>query len=136
MKLSGCILGIPAAVLALIAILFGVLWLQSAFSDQAQAEGKSEGRLVVGGCITTVGLALTVLACLLLYRGWRERQAEKPTTVIQKIELPGDLTLERLKCQSCGATLGKDNITVRAGAVIVSCPYCATSYEIEEAPKW
>jgi len=135
-KISGCILGVPATILAFIAVFFGILFLWSAFSAEAISQGKSEGRLIVGGCSTGIGLALIVLAGILFYRGWRDRRAEQPTTVIQKIDLTGDLTLERLKCQSCGATLGKDNITVRAGAVVVSCPFCGTSYEIEEAPKW
>lgn len=136
MKLSGCVLGVPVAILALIAIFFGVLFLWSAFSEEAIAQGKSGGRLTVGGCTTAVGLALVVVAGVLLYRGWRQRREEQPTTIVQQIELPGDLSLEQLQCRACGGTLTKENITVKAGAVVVSCPYCGTIYEIEEAPKW
>ena len=135
MKLSGCALGVPMVILALIVIFFGVLFLWSAFSEEAQVQGKSEGRLAIGGCSTVIGLLLVAGAGVLMYRSYRKGK-EEGTTIVQQIDLPGDLSLERLKCQSCGATLAKDNIDVKAGAVVVSCPYCGTSYEIEEEPKW
>lgn len=135
MKLSGCALGVPMVIVALIVIFFGVLFLWSAFSEEAQVQGKSGGRLAIGGCSTAIGLLLIAGAGVLMYRSYRQGK-EESTTIVQQIDLPGDLSLERLKCQSCGATLAKDNIDVKAGAVVVTCPYCGTSYEIEEEPKW
>lgn len=136
MKLSGCIFGVPMVVLALVLIFFGVLFLWAAFSDEPNAQGKSGGRLLVGGATTVIGLLLIAGAGVLMYRSYKKYRAEKPQTIVQQIDLTGDLSLERLKCQSCGATLAKDNIEVKAGAVLVTCPYCGTSYEIEEEPKW
>jgi hypothetical protein len=137
MKISGCALGVPMVIVALIVIFFGVLFLLSAFSEEAQVQGRSGDRLGIGGCLTVVGLLLVAGAGVLMYRSYRKGKEEgEGTTIVQQIDLPGDLSLERLKCQSCGATLSKDNIDVKAGAVVVSCPYCGTSYEIEEEPKW
>ena len=136
MKLSGCVFGVPMVVLALIVIIFGVLYLLSAFSDDAQVKGRSGERLAIGGCLTVVGLLLIAGAGVLMYRSYKKHQAEKPQTIVQQIDLTGDLSLEELKCRACGATLSKDSIDVKAGAVVVTCPYCATSYEIEEEPKW
>ena len=48
----------------------------------------------------------------------------------------GDVRLEQLTCQRCGATLSKDAVSVQHGAAMVSCPYCQASYQLEEAPKW
>jgi hypothetical protein len=136
MKFSGCIFGVPMIVLALVLVFFGVLFLWAAFSDEAQAQGKSSGRLLVGGATTLVGLLLLAGAGVWTYRSYKRYQGEKPRTVVQQIDLPGDLSLEELKCRACGAALSKDNIDVKAGAVVVTCPYCGTSYEVEEEPKW
>ena len=55
---------------------------------------------------------------------------------MQKIDLSGDIELEKLKCQNCGGVLKKDSVTVREGAVFVDCPYCGVSYQMVEEPKW
>jgi uncharacterized membrane protein len=134
MKLSGCIFGVPMVVLALVLIFFGVLWIMASTAAEAGEQGGS--RLGVGVCLNVIGLLLIAGAGVLMYRSYKRYRAEKPQTIVQQIDLTGDLSLERLKCQSCGATLAKDNIDVKAGAVVVTCPYCGTSYEIEEEPKW
>jgi len=134
MKLAGCIFGVPMVILALVLILFGVLWIMA--STAPEAGGRSGSRLGVGVSLNVIGLLLIAGAGVLTYRSYKRYQAEKPQTIVQKIDLTGDLSLEELKCRACGATLAKDNIDVKAGAVVVTCPYCGTSYEIEEAPKW
>jgi hypothetical protein len=134
MKSSGCIFGVPMVVLALILIFFGVLWIMSSTAPEAGTQSGS--RFGVGICLNVVGLLLIGGAGLLMYRTYKKHQAEKSQTIVHKVDFTGDLSLEELKCKACGATLSKDNIDVKAGAVVVSCPYCGTSYEIEEKPKW
>ncbi len=82
-----------------------------------------------------VGVILLAAAAALI---WLALQRPKPsaTTVVQKIDLSGDVNLQDFTCRSCGATLGKDSISVKAGAVMVSCQYCGATYQIEEEPKW
>ena len=41
-----------------------------------------------------------------------------------------------MTCKNCGGTLERDSIALREGGVFVDCPYCGTSYQIEEEPKW
>ena len=82
-----------------------------------------------------VGLVLLVAAGVLIYLT-RVQPKKEEITHIQKIDLTGDVQLEAMKCTSCGGSLGKDNLIVRAGAIFVDCPYCGASYQIEEAPKW
>jgi len=41
-----------------------------------------------------------------------------------------------MKCRNCSAGLSKDSVVLKEGAIFVECPYCKTSYQIEEAPKW
>ena len=32
--------------------------------------------------------------------------------------------------------LDEDSVELKEGAIFVKCPYCETSYQVEEAPKW
>lgn len=60
------------------------------------------------------------------------------TEVIQqvKIDLPGQTKIEEMKCRSCGGTLSAKDITLVNGAPVVNCPYCGTTYQLTEEPKW
>jgi hypothetical protein len=80
-----------------------------------------------------IGVVLLGAAGFLVYLG--RLKAPQPT-LIQKIDLSGDVAEEQLKCQACGGKLEPANLTVQGGAIFVKCPYCGTSYQIEEAPKW
>jgi hypothetical protein len=124
-------------ILALVLIFFGVLWVWASTAEEAG--GQAGSRFGVGACLIVVGLLLIAGAGVLSYRSYRQYRADKPQTIVQKIELPGDLSmsqLEQMKCRACAGPLGKDDITVRGGAIVVTCPYCGVSYEIEEMPKW
>ncbi len=57
-------------------------------------------------------------------------------SVTLNIDLPGDVSLDTLKCQSCGGSITADNIQMLAGAPTVSCPFCNTTYQLTEEPKW
>ena len=102
--------------------------------------------LAVYGLISIVGwqgvpLRIVVGVVLLAAAGaliWLALQKPKPsvTTVVQKIDLSGDVNLQDLTCRACGGTLGKDSVAVKAGAVFVNCQYCGAAYQIEEEPKW
>jgi hypothetical protein len=83
-------------------------------------------RIIVGIILLIAGGALIVLT----------RIKPKQIQLTQKIDLSGDVNLETLKCNSCGAQLDKNSVTVKAGAVFVNCGYCGATYQIEEAPKW
>jgi len=85
-------------------------------------------RVVVGVVLWLAAAALIALALV--------RPRQMTTTVVQKIDLSGDVNLEELTCRACGGTLGKESVTVRAGAVFINCQYCGASYQLEEEPKW
>lgn len=82
-----------------------------------------------------VGVILLAAAGALLWFAMQQPK-EATTTIVQKIDLSGDVKLQDLTCRACGGTLGKESVTVKAGAVFVNCQYCGTAYQIEEAPKW
>jgi hypothetical protein len=41
-----------------------------------------------------------------------------------------------MNCKHCGGALSTDNIKMVAGAPVVSCPYCNSTYQLSEEPKW
>lgn len=56
--------------------------------------------------------------------------------VTLNIDLPGNVKMDTIKCLSCGAPLAPEDIKMVAGAPVVSCPNCGTTYQITEEPKW
>jgi len=56
--------------------------------------------------------------------------------IIQKIDLSGDMNLESLRCRNCGGALSSKDISMVEGAPFVKCPYCGTTYQLTEEPKW
>jgi hypothetical protein len=83
-------------------------------------------RLIVGVILLVAGGALVALP----------RLVPKQVTIKQTLDLTGDVSLQSMPCQSCGAAIGPENVQVKAGAVFVHCGHCGTSYQLEEAPKW
>lgn len=118
---------------SLIFLFFGVLFIWS-----AGAPGVNSGeRLKIGVILILVGLifiGITIGIAIYIYRKLHPK--EEKIEITQKVDLSGDVKLETLKCEKCGAQLDKNSITMKEGAIIVSCPYCGSVYEIEEAPKW
>jgi divalent metal cation (Fe/Co/Zn/Cd) transporter len=123
MSAGRTILYIVAAVL----IFFGVLFIWAAFSDQISQQW---GTMAVGVVSLLAGLGMIALA------GRLGKKAAQEVTVVQKIDFTGDVQLEKLTCRSCGGALTPEHITMLAGAPVVHCPYCKTSYQLEEKPKW
>lgn len=80
-----------------------------------------------------IGLVL-IAGGVLLFAAQKLRPRE--TTFVQKVDLTGDISAQELKCKNCGSTLTNKSVTVRAGAIFISCESCGTQYQMEEAPKW
>ena len=110
-------------IVAAILIFFGVLFVWGAFD-----ESGTVGWIMVGVISIAGGLGLIWLI--------GRRAKSESTEIIQKIELSGDVNLETLSCQSCGGALSPDNIKMVAGAPVVTCPYCSSTYQLSEEPKW
>jgi len=114
-------------ILAGILLLFGVLWLLSAFGAEV---ASPVGRLLVGGLLVLIALGIIFAVRL------REPKPKQEVTIHQQVDLTGDVQLEALKCNNCGAQLEKDDVTVVEGAAMVNCHYCGATYQIVEEPKW
>jgi len=113
-------------IIAAMLVFFGILFIWAAFSPDGEV-----GWIIVG--VISVGIGLGIIALIKL----REpKPAQPPQEIIQKIDLSGDMELETLKCQKCGGELQKDSISIREGAIFISCPYCGSAYQMVEEPKW
>src|SRR5512141_3165222 len=109
---------------AAICLVFGVLFIMATFSAQGQL-----GWLIVG-------IILVAIAFGLIWFASRKPKAETPINVTYKVDLPGEVSMDALKCKSCGGTITAENISMVNGAPTVTCPYCHTVYELTEQPKW
>lgn len=118
---------IIAYIAAGLLILLGVMFIWAAGSVNA---ANPLMNVIIGLVTVGVGIVLIWLA---------NRKGPAPVVqqnVTMKVDLPADVKSEALKCQSCGGTLGPDDIKMVAGAPWVVCPYCNTSYQLTEEPKW
>jgi hypothetical protein len=118
---------IIAYIFAAILIFFGVLFIWATFSPDGQL-----GWLVVGVISVAIGFVLIWFAG----RKSPASSGAEGENVTLNIDLPGDVNLDSMKCKSCGGALTMDAITMVAGSPVVSCPYCNTTYQLTEDPKW
>ena len=109
---------------AAILLLFGVLFVWAGFTETPTPSWILAGLVQVG------------ISFALIWFASRRRAEPGQAEIVQKIDLSGKVNLERLTCRNCGGALTTDNIKMVAGAPVVSCPYCNTSYQLTEEPKW
>jgi hypothetical protein len=115
-----------AYIAAAILIFFGVLFIWGAFSPQGQV-----GWILVGLVSVGIGFGLIWFASR---RKPVEAAAGEGVTL--NIELPGNVSMDTLRCTNCGGALSPENVKMVAGAPVVTCPYCGTTYQLTEEPKW
>jgi len=72
----------------------------------------------------------------LVWLGMRGQKTEVVQQVTMQVDLPGETKVEQMKCKSCGGAITSNDIKLMAGAPVVTCPYCETTYQLTEDPKW
>jgi hypothetical protein len=83
-----------------------------------------------------IGLVLIVVGLVIVFFAARRKTQAPVENVTYNVDLPGNVKMDTLKCESCGGTLAPENIAMVAGAPVVTCPFCHTTYQLTEAPKW
>jgi len=61
---------------------------------------------------------------------------KKPKTIVQRLEVSGQMKAVSLKCPNCSASVSADGIKIVSGVPYATCPYCGQTFEITEEPKW
>ena len=84
-------------------------------------------RLVTSGILFVIGVAIIVG----VYYTTR-----KPKTVIQRLEVSGQMKAVPIKCPNCSASVDAKRIKIVSGVPYATCPYCSTTFEVTEEPKW
>jgi len=81
-------------------------------------------RLIVAALLFVVGFGIAYYI------------TKKPKTIVQKLELSGQMKAVALKCPNCSASVNASEIKIVSGVPYATCPYCGQTFEIAEAPKW
>lgn len=117
---------IIAFITAGVFIIFAFLFILGAFSPEG-----SPSWVIVG----IVGL---IIGFALIFLGTRLRPAEEPgeQVVNLQVDLPGKVGMDTIKCESCGGPITSEDVKMIAGAPVVECPHCSTTYQLTEEPKW
>jgi len=68
----------------------------------------------------------------ILYFVWKRQ----PTRTVQKLEVPGKIKVQAIKCPNCSASIDMNQIKIVDGVPLVKCPYCGHAFQITEEPKW
>jgi DNA-directed RNA polymerase subunit RPC12/RpoP len=61
---------------------------------------------------------------------------KKPTTIIQKLEVSGQMKAVPIRCPNCSASVDANQIKIVSGVPYATCPYCGQTFEVTEEPKW
>jgi len=63
----------------------------------------------------------------------RKRQ---PLQVTQRLEVPGQVKVQVLRCPNCSASLDINRMKIVGGVPSITCPYCGHTFQVTEEPKW
>ncbi|MFQ6080905.1 MAG: MJ0042-type zinc finger domain-containing protein [Candidatus Bathyarchaeia archaeon] len=61
---------------------------------------------------------------------------QQPIQITQKLEVPGQIKVQMLKCPNCSAALDVNQIKIVKGVPSIRCSYCGHTFEVTEEPKW
>jgi len=101
---------------------FGIIFAWSTGAD-IPLELKAT-RLIIAAMLFIVGFGIAYYI------------TKKPTTIIQKLEVSGQMKAVALKCPNCSASVDPNQIKIISGVPYATCPYCGQTFEVTEEPKW
>jgi len=81
-------------------------------------------RLIVSALLFVVGFGIAYYV------------TRKPKTIVQRLELSGQMKAVALKCPNCSASVSANKIKIVSGVPYATCPYCGQTFEVAEEPKW
>jgi predicted Zn finger-like uncharacterized protein len=114
-------IAIIGAVAAAILFFFAIIFAQAASVQAATTRLATSGLLFIIGISVIIGIYYIT---------------RKPKTVIQSLQVSGQIQATAIKCPNCGASIDANQIKIISGVPYVKCPYCGTTFEVTEEPKW
>jgi len=101
---------------------FGIIFAWSTGAD-ISAELKVT-RLIIAAMLFIVGFGIVYYI------------TKKPTTIIQRLEVSGQMKAVPIRCPSCSASVDANQIKIVSGVPYATCPYCGQTFEVIEESKW
>jgi DNA-directed RNA polymerase subunit RPC12/RpoP len=120
------IIVVLGAIAVAVLFFFAVIFLLASSAPDVPLD-QSTSRLIVGVLLFIIGIAIVFG----IYYTTR-----KPKTVIQRLEVSGQMKAASIKCPNCGASVDANLIKIVSGVPYATCPYCGTTFEVTEEPKW
>ena len=111
------------AVAVAVLFFFGIIFAWSTGASGVLAEVRTT-RLVVAAMMFVLGFGILYYI------------TKKPKTIIQKLEVSGEMKAVALKCPQCSASVDPNQIKIVSGVPFATCPYCGRTFEVAEEPKW
>lgn len=117
---------ILSAIIATILFFFGFIFTLSAGASSLTPDQRIL-RIIEGVILLVAGFGLAYIVYVF---------SRKPTTIIQQVELSGQMKAAPLKCPTCSASIDTSKIKIVSGVPYATCPYCGNTFEVAEEPKW
>jgi len=114
MRLATAIGSIIVAILFFFGFIFAI----------ASSAGNTVTRLIVAGMLFLAGFAIVLFL------------SRQPKTMVQKVELSGQMQAVALKCPNCSASVDAGRIKIVSGVPYATCAYCGHTFQVSEEPKW
>ena len=115
------LLAIFGAIIVAILFFFAII-----FAVAASVEATTT-RLTASAMVFAVGFAVAIVTYF---------ATRKPKTIVQQLELSGQMKAAALRCPRCSASVDPNQIKIVSGVPYATCPYCANTFEVVEEPKW
>jgi len=113
--------GIAFAAIAVL-FFFGIIF--------ALASVYESTRLIVAAWLFVVGFGIAIISLIIRYI------TKKPKTIVQRLEVSGQMKAVSLRCPNCSASVDVSSIKITSGVPYATCTYCGHTFEITEEPKW
>ncbi len=110
------------AIVVAVLFFFGIIFAWSTGAS-IPVEVKAT-RLIVAAMLFVVGFGIAYYI------------TKKPKTLVQRLELSGEMKAAELKCPNCSASVNANQIKIVSGVPYATCTYCGHTFEIAEEPKW
>ena len=117
MKITTVLGAIAVAILFFFGLIFAI----------AASVQETATRLAVSLVLFILGFSLAYVTYIM---------SRKPAKIIQQLEISGKMKAAPIKCPNCSASVDANSIKIISGVPYATCPYCGTTFEVTEEPKW
>jgi hypothetical protein len=113
---------VSGTIVVAVLFFFGIIFAWSTGADIST--GLKATRLIIAAMLFIVGFGIAYYI------------TKKPTTIIQRLEVSGQMKAVPIRCPNCSASVDPNQIKIVSGVPYATCPYCGQTFEVTEEPKW